>query len=74
MPRVLKVRELIKRMQALGVEVRHGKGSELKLYRPGYHMQTIKAHGQGEDVYPFVVKIACQKLGISLEEFWKGFK
>ena len=72
MPRVLKVREFTGRMEQLGVTVRRGKGSERKLSRPGYHLYTIKAHGEGQDVYPHVVNSACDRLGIDRDQFWQG--
>jgi len=72
MPRVLKVREFTRRMEQLGVTVKRGKGSERKLFRPGYHLYTIKAHGEGQDVYPHVVKSACGRMGIDPEDFWQG--
>ena len=72
MHRVLKLRELTKRMHELGVQVKKGKGSEVKLLRPGCHLYTLKGHGDGEDVYPHVVKLACKRLGIPLDEFWQG--
>jgi predicted RNA binding protein YcfA (HicA-like mRNA interferase family) len=71
-PRVLKVREFTRRMEELGITVRHGKGSERKLLRPGRHLYVIKAHGGGQDVYPHVVKLACARMGIDLDEFWQG--
>lgn len=71
MPRLLKSREFIARMKALGVEILPGKGSEIKLFRPGYHSYTIRGHGGGEDVYHHVVKLACRRPGISEEEFWR---
>jgi len=72
MPRVLKVREFVRRMQALGVTVKQGKGSEKKLLRAGFHMYTIKAHGDGQDVYPHVVRAACRRLGLDEDEFWSS--
>ena len=72
MPRVLKLREFVKRMRELGVQVKKGKGSETKLFRPSHHLYTVKAHGDGEDVYPHVVSLSCRRLGISAEDFWKG--
>jgi predicted RNA binding protein YcfA (HicA-like mRNA interferase family) len=72
MPRVLKVREFTRRMKQLGIHIKRGKGSERKLSRTGYHLYTIKAHGDGQDVYPHVVNSACDRLGIDREEFWKG--
>ncbi len=69
---VLKTREFLQRMAALGVEIRRGEGSEVKLYRPGYRLYTIRGHGGGEDLYPHVVKLACRRLGIDLDEFWSG--
>jgi predicted RNA binding protein YcfA (HicA-like mRNA interferase family) len=72
MPRVVKVREFVRRMEELGVKVRPGKGSERKLFRPGYHLYTIKAHGGGQDVYPHVVRLACRRLGLDEDEFWQG--
>ena len=71
MPKPLKVHELLRRMRAFGVEAKQGKGSEIKLFRPGHPMHTIRAHGQGDEVWDPVIKIACQKLGIPLEEFWQ---
>jgi predicted RNA binding protein YcfA (HicA-like mRNA interferase family) len=71
MPRpVLKVRQVVKRMQDMGVTVKRGKGSELKLARPGFHLYTIKAHGEGDDVYPYVITAAIRRLGLDEEEFW----
>jgi len=72
MPRVLKVREFTRRMEELEATIRRGKGSERKLLRPGYHLYTIKAHGGGQYVYPHVVKSACSRMGIDLDEFWRG--
>ena len=71
MPRVLKLREFIRRMMSLGVQVKRGKGSEKKLLRPGRHLYTVKAHGDGQDVFPHVVESACRRLGIDEEEFWR---
>lgn len=59
-------------MAQLGVEVRPGKGSERKLLRPGHRLYTIKAHGDGQDVYPHVVRLACRRLGLDEDEFWRG--
>ncbi len=73
MPRVLKTREFAKRLREFGVEARRGKGSEIKLFRPGFHIYLIKGHGGGQDVYPHVVTLACRRLGISVTEFWEGF-
>jgi len=72
MPRVLRVREFTRRMEELGVTVKRGKGSERKLLRPGRHLYTMKAHGDGQDVYLHVVKAACDRMGIGLDEFWQG--
>ncbi len=72
MPRVLKLREFVRRMTELGVAVKQGKGSERKLLRPGFHLYTIKAHGDGQDVYPHVIHLACRRLGLDEDEFWRG--
>ena len=71
MPRPLRVRELIKRMTFFGVQAKSGKGSEKKLFRPGRPMQTIRAHGDGDEVSVTTIKIACNKLGIPWDEFWQ---
>ncbi len=70
MPKPLRVRELIRMMKPFGVKARQGRGSEIKLMRPGYPMQTIGAHGQGDEVSRTVIKMACGKLGIDWDEFW----
>jgi hypothetical protein len=59
-------------MTSLGVEVRQGKGSERKLLRPGHHLYTVKAHGDGQHGYPHVVRLAWRRLGIDEDEFWQG--
>jgi hypothetical protein len=71
MPKPLRVRELVQKMKAFGVIAKPGRGSEIKLMRPGRPMHTIRAHGQGDEVGRTVIRVACQKLGIDPDEFWE---
>lgn len=68
MPKVLKVRELIKKLRDYDERfefwTRRGKGSELMIYHPDINGRTasfpIKCHGKGDEVdkgyYPGLVR------------------
>jgi len=71
MPARLKVHEVLRRMKRFGVQAKQGKGSRIKLFRKGRRMQTIDAHGLGDEVSPNTIRVACAKLGIPLHEFWQ---
>jgi hypothetical protein len=74
----LKLRELLARLKAYGVEPLYdrGKGSEIILIRPDTSgarqgpQYPVKNHGQGTIISPPVIDAILRRFGISKAEFW----
>lgn len=82
MPKRLKVRELLKRLEDFGV-IKHpkasrGKGSEVVVIRPTNpeHTQgplfTITYHGAGTDVGEGLISACLRRFGIDKKDFFDG--
>lgn len=64
-------RQFFKICERLGLKVESGKGSELKVYRPGQPIYTIGCHGVGNSVVPSWLAIkVLQRAGITLAEWF----
>lgn len=67
-PPVLKPREVVARLEALGfVEVRQ-RGSHKPFRHPDGRVTTVPVH-PGRDISPLLLRPICKDLGLTLEEF-----
>lgn len=65
---VLKPREVIRRLEALGfVEVRQ-RGSHKQFRHADGRVTTVPVH-QGRDLSPLLVRQICKDIGLTIEEF-----
>jgi hypothetical protein len=55
-----------------GCEVRTGKGSEVKVYRPGSRIFTLGHHGSNDEVSSLVVTHMLKRLGIGPQEWLRA--
>lgn len=68
---VLKPREVVRRLEALGFAEVRQRGSHKQFRHEDGRVTTVPVH-QGRDLSPLLLRQICKDVGLTVEEFLKG--
>jgi predicted RNA binding protein YcfA (HicA-like mRNA interferase family) len=70
----LRCRELLVRLEHLGIWSRSGKGSHIILFRPGPSGRTypVSCHGPTTEVSVHIINAILRRFEIPTDTFWNG--
>lgn len=68
---VLKPREVVRRLEALGFAEVRQRGSHKQFRHEDGRVTTVPVH-QGRDLSPLLLRQICKDVGLTVEEFLEG--